>query len=371
MPPTARIHATIGTRSLDCSGPSARWFYWRYHETGARVLEMFVRLASDVNAPFEAKNPFFDENNFLGRYGALKNLEKFFFCGVFSSKSKKESENGIFNKKRFLEPRWFRYLEPDGSESTANVLLFFDILETGAISLLTNTGEILIVACYRSPTGHNNITVNDIKGISEAVKNYDKFIVVGDFNAHHPFWGDDNSCANGQQVVAVFLDIKGAYNSVIPNLLLKDLAELNIPPELLKFFQKLLVKRTLIPTNLSNPDITEGEARKGLPQGSCLSPTLWSIYTKFIKATIGQRANILEFADDIVIYTKSKNISKTLREMEEEVNNLHIKLKEKNLQLAPQKFRSENHTHKRAPDAGAKAQLERMMAPEARTTLTR
>ncbi|CAB0031257.1 unnamed protein product [Trichogramma brassicae] len=33
--------------------------------------------------------------------------------------------------------------------------------------------------------------------------------------------------------------------------------------------------------------------------------------------------------------------------------------------------RSENHTHKRAPDAGAKAQQERMMAPEARTTLTR
>ncbi|CAB0041371.1 unnamed protein product [Trichogramma brassicae] len=33
--------------------------------------------------------------------------------------------------------------------------------------------------------------------------------------------------------------------------------------------------------------------------------------------------------------------------------------------------RSENHTHKRAPDAGAKAQLERMMVPEARTTLTR
>ncbi|CAB0045046.1 unnamed protein product [Trichogramma brassicae] len=33
--------------------------------------------------------------------------------------------------------------------------------------------------------------------------------------------------------------------------------------------------------------------------------------------------------------------------------------------------RSENHTDKRAPDAGAKAQLERMMAPEARTTLTR
>ncbi|CAB0040720.1 unnamed protein product [Trichogramma brassicae] len=35
------------------------------------------------------------------------------------------------------------------------------------------------------------------------------------------------------------------------------------------------------------------------------------------------------------------------------------------------KVRSENHTHKRAPDAGAKAQQERVMAPEARTTLTR
>ncbi|CAB0043984.1 unnamed protein product [Trichogramma brassicae] len=39
-------------------------------------------------------------------------------------------------------------------------------------------------------------------------------------------------------------------------------------------------------------------------------------------------------------------------------------------QYSHDKVRSENHTHKRAPDAGAKAQLERMMAPEARTTLT-
>ncbi|CAB0034822.1 unnamed protein product [Trichogramma brassicae] len=40
-------------------------------------------------------------------------------------------------------------------------------------------------------------------------------------------------------------------------------------------------------------------------------------------------------------------------------------------QYSHDEVRSENHTHKRAPDAGAKAQLERMMAPEARTTLTR
>uniref|UniRef100_A0ABD2WZJ1 Uncharacterized protein n=1 Tax=Trichogramma kaykai TaxID=54128 RepID=A0ABD2WZJ1_9HYME len=32
---------------------------------------------------------------------------------------------------------------------------------------------------------------------------------------------------------------------------------------------------------------------------------------------------------------------------------------------------SENHTHKRAPDAGASAPPVRIMAPEARTTLTR
>ncbi|CAB0035213.1 unnamed protein product, partial [Trichogramma brassicae] len=40
-------------------------------------------------------------------------------------------------------------------------------------------------------------------------------------------------------------------------------------------------------------------------------------------------------------------------------------------QHSQDEVRSENHTHKRAPDAGATAQLERMMAPEARTTLTR
>ncbi|CAB0032745.1 unnamed protein product [Trichogramma brassicae] len=49
----------------------------------------------------------------------------------------------------------------------------------------------------------------------------------------------------------------------------------------------------------------------------------------------------------------------------------HTKLAIDGAQHSHDEVRSENHTHKRAPDAGAKAQLERMMAPEARTTLTR
>ncbi|CAB0042373.1 unnamed protein product [Trichogramma brassicae] len=49
----------------------------------------------------------------------------------------------------------------------------------------------------------------------------------------------------------------------------------------------------------------------------------------------------------------------------------HARLAIDGAQHSHDEVRSENHTHKRAPDAGAKAQQERMMAPEARTTLPR
>uniref|UniRef100_A0ABD2WQS7 Endonuclease/exonuclease/phosphatase domain-containing protein n=1 Tax=Trichogramma kaykai TaxID=54128 RepID=A0ABD2WQS7_9HYME len=75
-----------------------------------------------------------------------------------------------------------------------------DSLELGAISFQTNTGEMIVVACYRSPTGNNTISLNDIGFVTGIIEKFDKFLVVGDFNAHHPFWGSRHSCASGSAI---------------------------------------------------------------------------------------------------------------------------------------------------------------------------
>ena len=140
----------------------------------------------------------------------------------------------------------------------------------------------------------------------------------------------------GEKVAALFLDIKGAYNCVIPDLLLKDLSELNLPKEYIVFFEKMLTERILIPTNLAK-DTEQESAHLGLGQGSGLSPFLWAIYTRFIQNCVHPNIKILQFADDIVIFIKSKHIKEAVLDLEREANHLYLKLSQKNLYLAPEK----------------------------------
>lgn len=155
----------------------------------------------------------------------------------------------------------------------------------------------------------------------------------------------------GETVAAIFLDIKGAYNCVIPDLLLKDLASLNIPKEYMMFFKNLLIERILIPTNLNKEELEEVLVKLGLPQGSCLSPLLWAIYTRFIETCVDENVKILQFADDIVIFSKARFVNEMVLNLEREVNHLFRCLKAKNLLLAPEKcefivFSKEKiHTH--------------------------
>jgi hypothetical protein len=79
-----------------------------------------------------------------------------------------------------------------------------------------------------------------------------------------------------EQLAAVFLDIKGAYDNVTPAILIKDLIDLNIPNKLILFIYHLISYRQIhfinYPGNISCPTY------KCLPQGSVLSPTLFNIY---------------------------------------------------------------------------------------------
>lgn len=74
-------------------------------------------------------------------------------------------------------------------------------LETGAISIYTSRGNISLITCYRTPTGNNNISSNEWQLFLESIKKTsDKFLIGGDFNSHHTFWGSSRNCPNGNTI---------------------------------------------------------------------------------------------------------------------------------------------------------------------------
>lgn len=91
--------------------------------------------------------------------------------------------------------------------------------------------------------------------------------------------------AAGSPTVAVFVDIKFAFDNVLPHILMNDLLELQFSPKTVKFIENLISSRQVqfvIHGALTAPRTS----RKGTPQGSVLSPTLFNMYLRKLEDQI-------------------------------------------------------------------------------------
>jgi len=136
-------------------------------------------------------------------------------------------------------------------------------------------------------------------------------------------------------LAALFLDIKGVYDNVLPEVLINKLIELKIPNSIIFFIYNLVSERHVhfinCPGNISRPTC------KGLPQGSVLSPTLFTIYINSIDKHLIPEVKILKFADDIALYSADLQVEVSLNNLEKQVRRLSEVLSVKNLMLAPEK----------------------------------
>lgn len=109
---------------------------------------------------------------------------------------------------------------------------------------------------------------------------------------------------NKQKTTAVFLDIEKAFDRVWHNGLLYKLHQLGTSLNLIKIIKSFLQLRTFAVKNdniLSSPR----PVLAGVPQGSCLSPFLYSVYTNDIPLSPG--AEVALFADDTLFLTSDRN----------------------------------------------------------------
>lgn len=104
-----------------------------------------------------------------------------------------------------------------------------------------------------------------------------------------------------------FCDVKAAYDSVNITISGERMATLGLPDALIYGVLDLLSHRILYVregNTLHGPRFTH----TGLPQGSILSPLLYIIYTADLDRALPVAVRILQYADDVCIWTAAESI---------------------------------------------------------------
>lgn len=112
--------------------------------------------------------------------------------------------------------------------------------------------------------------------------------------------------SNSESVIAAFLDISSAYDNVVLSILKNKLCKLNIPDYLVNIIMTILNNRTISISN--DPTGETRQQYRGLLQGSVLSPILYNIYSHDLDKSISSFVNVLQYADDLLLYTIDKSI---------------------------------------------------------------
>ena len=143
------------------------------------------------------------------------------------------------------------------------------------------------------------------------------------------------SFRKGEYFVAVFLDIKKAYDSVNRELLLKVIRRKGVNGKIISYLTDFLGQDRVNVTKFRGTISAENLFRKGLPQGSPISPLLFNIYLNDITQIIEDK--ILMFADDIVIWDNGCNLENTIRNLNNRIRTISELLNYKELELSPTK----------------------------------
>lgn len=121
----------------------------------------------------------------------------------------------------------------------------------------------------------------------------------------------------GIQTAAVFLDVEKAFDCVWHDGLLHKMLKMDIPLQLIKIIESFLSNRTFS-VKIEGQNSSLRVARAGVPQGSCLSPTLFNIYTNDMPTVT--KAHVSLFADDTMFHCSNHNARYATLQLQRQIN---------------------------------------------------
>ncbi len=118
----------------------------------------------------------------------------------------------------------------------------------------------------------------------------------------------------------LFLDVKGAFDHVSKNQLLRTLQQLRLPLNLIDWVKSFLSDRVL---RLSFDNQTEqfSDIKTGIPQGSPISPILFLIYIRNLFTD--RNVTFISYIDDISLTTTSNSLKRNVKVLERAVTSLY------------------------------------------------
>lgn len=108
-------------------------------------------------------------------------------------------------------------------------------------------------------------------------------------------------------ILSLFLDIQGAYDNVDLSILGFKLVQIGLPGLFVHNIMSLITNRETF-VHINGDLIGPKTTFKGLPKGGILSPILYSIYAADLVSVLPNTVKIIQYADDICIYTIGENL---------------------------------------------------------------
>lgn len=140
-----------------------------------------------------------------------------------------------------------------------------------------------------------------------------------------------------ETVMAVFIDIKSAYDCVNITKLYKKLNQLQVPIHITNLIFKILENRSLFTRKNDSSFIGPITTTSGLPQGSPLSTLLFNIYTLDLYQIPQIDITLIGYADDLVILCQGRDPHSLVRRINSSLDVIQSWLNKNDLRVSTAK----------------------------------